>query len=145
MRLWHVDMIPALPRMQLLGQHREVAALRGLGWGKKHKTVNYVFDYSPFLLYRYHINVLDEMQKRGYEPDREWLRVDYRGERCEPYPYDRISLPFNADSMFYPEHNDSYLQECLTNLKDKIDSAPEGKYSAEDKKRFFDFYKERSA
>ena len=38
MRLWHKDMISKLPRMQLLGQHRECTALRGKGWGKKHST-----------------------------------------------------------------------------------------------------------
>lgn len=27
-------MIPLLPRQQLLGQHRECAALRGSGWGR---------------------------------------------------------------------------------------------------------------
>ena len=51
MRLWHQDLIPKLPRPQLLGQHRECCALRGNGWGKKHATVNYVFDYSPYLLH----------------------------------------------------------------------------------------------
>ena len=51
MRLWHQDLIPKLPRPQLLGQHRECCALRGNGWGKKHATVNYVFDYSPYRLY----------------------------------------------------------------------------------------------
>jgi uncharacterized protein (TIGR02328 family) len=35
MRLWHEELISKLPRAQLLGQHREVAALRGKGWGKK--------------------------------------------------------------------------------------------------------------
>ena len=29
MRLWHEALIPALPRQQLLGQHREAAGLRG--------------------------------------------------------------------------------------------------------------------
>lgn len=33
MRLWHQDLITRLPRQQLLGQHRECAALRGAGWG----------------------------------------------------------------------------------------------------------------
>lgn len=47
MRLWHESLIPYLPRQQLLGQHRECCALRGKGWGKKHKTVNYVFEHSP--------------------------------------------------------------------------------------------------
>lgn len=42
MRLWHEALLPKLPRQQLLGQHREVAALRGAGWGKKHATVDYV-------------------------------------------------------------------------------------------------------
>ena len=43
MRLWHQTLIPLLPRGQLLGQHRECAALRGAGWGRPHATVNYVF------------------------------------------------------------------------------------------------------
>ena len=29
MRLWHEQMIPKLPKNQLLGQHRECCALRG--------------------------------------------------------------------------------------------------------------------
>lgn len=35
MRLWHRDLLPLLDRQRLLAQHRECAALRGLGWGKK--------------------------------------------------------------------------------------------------------------
>ena len=51
MRLWHQDMINKLPRQQLLGQHRDCCALRGNGWGRQYATVNYVFRYSPYLLY----------------------------------------------------------------------------------------------
>ena len=36
------------------GPTPECYALRGNGWGKKHATVNYVFDYSPYRLYAYH-------------------------------------------------------------------------------------------
>lgn len=43
MRLWHEELIPLLPRQQLLGQHRECCAMRGNGWGKKHRVVDYVF------------------------------------------------------------------------------------------------------
>ena len=43
MRLWHEQLIPLLPKNQLLGQHRECCALRGNGWNKKHKTVDYAF------------------------------------------------------------------------------------------------------
>lgn len=58
MRLWHEQLINKLPRQQLLGQHRELAALRGNGWGKKHATVNYVFKHSPYKLYQFHLLVL---------------------------------------------------------------------------------------
>ena len=68
MRLWHEEIIPLLPKNQLLGQHRECCALRGNGWGKKHKTVDYVFLYSPYHLFIYHSLVMDEMEKRGSEP-----------------------------------------------------------------------------
>ena len=67
MRLWHQDLIPKLPRPQLLGQHRECCALRGNGWGKKHATDNYVFDYSPYRLYAYHRLIMEEMTARGYK------------------------------------------------------------------------------
>lgn len=65
MRLWHQDLIQQLPRQQLLGQHREIAALRGNGWGRKHATVNYVFAHSPYKLFQFHCIVLREMEKRG--------------------------------------------------------------------------------
>ena len=42
MRLWHEGLLFHLPRAQLLGQHRECCALRGLSWGKKHAVVDYV-------------------------------------------------------------------------------------------------------
>ena len=45
MRLWHEDLIPLLPTQQLLGQHREICALRGLSWKKPHSVVNYVFEH----------------------------------------------------------------------------------------------------
>ncbi len=62
MRLWHETLIPLLPRQQLLGQHREVAALRGKGWGKKHATVDYVFTHSYYKLFQFHLLVLAEME-----------------------------------------------------------------------------------
>ncbi|WP_255810558.1 pyrimidine dimer DNA glycosylase/endonuclease V [Treponema denticola] len=39
MRLWHQNLISRLPAQQLLGQHRECYALRGLDWRKKHPVV----------------------------------------------------------------------------------------------------------
>ena len=39
MRLWHEELIPYLSNQRLSNQHRECCALRGLGWGRKHKTI----------------------------------------------------------------------------------------------------------
>ena len=86
MRLWHQTLIPLLPRAQLLGQHRECAALRGAGWGRPHATVNYVFTHSPYKLYLYHALIMDEMEKRGYKPDPLWKDPLYRGKAVAPYP-----------------------------------------------------------
>lgn len=116
MRLWHEKLIQHLPRNQLLGQHRECCALRGKGWGRKHSTVDYVFKYSPYLLYKYHMLVMEEMNRRGYRVSQEWLDKDYRGKSMESY--DNLS-PIEVNSPVYQEHDEKYLKECIQNLKSK--------------------------
>ena len=116
MRLWHQELISLLPRQQLLGQHRECCALRGNGWGKKHATVDYVFHYSPYKLYQYHQLVISEMESRGYFPAHEWRIPEYRGKSCEHY---QSLTPIEQTSPIYPEHDERYLMECLTNLRQK--------------------------
>ena len=120
MRLWHQKIIDKLPRQQLLGQHRECAALRGKGWGKKHATVNYVFNHSYSALFYYHVLVMNEMKKRGYQPDEQWYIPAYRGKICEFEEPLGINKEFHSVNFtIYPEHNNKYLQECLDNLKNK--------------------------
>ena len=123
MRLWHESLIPHLPRQQLLGQHRECCALRGLGWGKPHATVNYVFQHPPEWLWVYHMRVMREMLIRGYHPGEEWMNPHYRGKYCIPYgeftKQRDIILKLSSTFYVYPEHDDEYLQECLDNLMRK--------------------------
>lgn len=117
MRLWHVDLLPQLPRQQLLGQHREVCALRGAGWGKKHSVVDYVFTHPYACLFWYHLHVIDEMRRRGYEVDGNWCDCHWRGKTIgwEYTPFiGAKKLPYR-----YPEHNDAYLAECIANLAGK--------------------------
>lgn len=116
MRLWHQKIVPVLPRQQLLGQHREIAALRGNGWGRRHATVNYVFEHSPYRLYLFHVFVMDIMVSRGYHPDELWRDPLYRGRSCAAY---EVLNPCAASTPIYPEHNTAYLRECLANLADK--------------------------
>lgn len=117
MRLWHEKLLPYLPRQQLLGQHRECAALRGAGWGRPHSVVNYVFTHSSNKLVTYHYRVMDEMERRGYHPDKTWRDPEWRGNRlgkCKNW----ASVEEFA-GLIYVEHNDEYLRECLDNLKSK--------------------------
>ena len=122
MRLWHQELIDKLPRQQLLGQHRECCALRGKGWGKKHATVNYVFEYDPARLVAYHRLVIGEMLDRGYNPDQTWEHPDYRGKKigfdqsfCD---VDDV-VEYYFSGIIYPEHNDEYSKECTDNLAEK--------------------------
>ncbi|MDD4238976.1 MAG: TIGR02328 family protein [Desulfotomaculaceae bacterium] len=119
MRLWAEQLIVHLDRPRLLGQHRECCALRGLGWGRKHSTVDYVFVHSPLKLYRYHMLVVKEMQRRGYNVNEEWCHWRYRGQRCEAWPIEIFEDDSRLGNVIYPEHNETYLQECLQNLRGK--------------------------
>lgn len=125
MRLWHQDLIPLLPRQQLLGQHRECCALRGKGWGKKHATVNYVFNHDYFWLFCYHMIVMGEMEKRGYHFDRNWIYPSYRGKilgfdsNVDEYTPSICYQIIDNQRPIYPEHDDNYKMECLENLKNK--------------------------
>lgn len=116
MRLWHEKLISLLPRQQLLGQHREIAALRGKGWGKKHATVDYVFTHPYYKLFQFHLLVMEEMRRRGYTPDPLWYDPLYRGKMLPPL---KVNEPLPVTHPLYPEHNDAYLEECLTNLAQK--------------------------
>ena len=116
MRLWHEQIIHLLPKNQLLGQHRECCALRGNGWNKKHKTVDYVFTYSPYNLFIYHSKIMDEMEKRGYRVSIEWRDKNYRGQKAESYSNLEET---NISTPIYKEHNDEYLSECIENLAGK--------------------------
>ena len=124
MRLWHQSLISLLPRQQLLGQHRECCALRGKGWGRKHSVVDYVFTHEPDCLVAYHYIVMDEMERRGYKPDKIWRDINYRGKELgidETWCSENYFRPIYkySYSPIYPEHNDAYLNECLENLRQK--------------------------
>ena len=122
MRLWHQSLIKHLPRAQLLGQHREICALRGNGWGKKHSTVDYVFTHPIEYLLIYHLKVMREMEHRGYKVDPMWIKAFYRGKTCQSswvINYDLMVDIVEKITPIYPEHNDEYLQQCIENLSAK--------------------------
>ena len=127
MRVWHQLLIPYLDRQRLLGQHRELCVLRGKGWGKKHAIVDYVFTHDPAWLVAYHKLVMDEMERRGYCPDRTWDDPCWRGSTLgreegwadADFVDDQYCYATHKGGIIYPEHNKEYLIECLENLKAK--------------------------
>ena len=122
MRLWHEKMLPFLSKQHLQGLHRECCAMRGLGWERKHATVDYVFTHSPMWLADYHGVVMTLLVPKGVRLAPPWWNPCYRGLRCEPWPEATIldELPDrDGDDVIYPEHNAAYWRECRENLKNK--------------------------
>ena len=69
---------------------------------------------------------MDEMKRRGYNPDLVWYNRNWRGktlgEQTDWCNYNECMRYWeNAleGCMIYFEHNEAYLQECLNNLAGK--------------------------
>lgn len=119
MRLWHKDLIPFLPRQQLLGQWRECCLIaKNIATKGKpnHILVDRIMDY-PINHFIYYGRLIDlEMTKIGYKINSDkfdnWFRDD---NGAIPYPYPRY------ENLFCNWHNKKYLYQCLSNLQEKYD------------------------
>ena len=132
MRLWHKDLIPYLPRQQLLGQWREcclIAKQIDEKGSPNHVLVNRVLDYPKDHFYTFCKLVTQEMYRRGYRMTMQSQRKVWR----ELWHY----IP---DGDVFPcWHNDRYLKQCLANLQEKADA---GAIQAEEWKRITDRWPE---
>lgn len=115
MRLWHKDLIPVLPRQQLLGQWRECCLIAKNIKEKgtpNHLLVNRIMDYPAEHFVTYCYQIFKEMNCRDY---------NVHSSKLEQY----LSLPFckliDFDDLFDGWHNDRYLYQCLSNLQEKFD------------------------
>lgn len=122
MRLWHQELISKLPSKkdykgctnQLGGQHTEIRMI--LKTIKKHgkvnhSTVNYINNHSIAHLQAYGLMVIDEMLKRGFNINPEIINEYQNDEALLIY----LESKHNNQTI-YPEHNTSYMQECINNL-----------------------------
>lgn len=121
MRLWHYQLIPYLPKSQLLAQWRELNSI--FKKQPKHILINYIYEYPKKDLYYYSILVIGEMIKRSYaihnlENMQQYFNLD------DAVMY--LGIP-NADkftletTIFKNHHNFKYLQQCFYNLEEKYD------------------------
>ena len=117
MRLWHKDLIPVLPRQQLLGQWRECGAIaRNISESgtPNHILVNKIMDYPLGHFYWYSRIVCDEMEERGFNPNWEKFR-DY------PIFQHKVFIMISYGEIFKAWHNKRYLLQCYSNLEEKYD------------------------
>ena len=116
MRLWHKDLIPVLPRKQLLGQWRECCLIAKHIAEKgtpNHILVNKIMDYTLNHFYNYGMLVAVEMDKRGYECTFEKFSNYFT------YPHETGFIFKNE--IFKHWHTHRYLKQCLYNLEEKYD------------------------
>lgn len=117
MRLWHKDLITALPREQLVAQWRELSAIAGNLNTKgtpNHILVNKVCDYprDHFISYAHYIRA--EMTRRGYRTmESVWCKILSTNDGA----FELVSIK----DLFPGWHNDRYLEQCYFNLEEKYD------------------------
>lgn len=106
MRLWHVDLLPYLPKSQLIAQKRECDLIwKDIAAGKQtnHILINYIWQYDVTHLSNYYLKLYAEFLKRNIAFN---VSVNY--------------IPTNDYFMPYEKHhNQQYLLQCFYNLQEK--------------------------
>ena len=122
MRLWHIDLIPFLPRQQLIAQWREcvcIAKNLALKGTPNHVLVNRILEYSAGHFQAYGRYVTDEMKKRGYKIS---ANSSFRfNQYVTTWALSRGNNKFHTQGLFSHWHNRRYLDQCYFNLQEKHD------------------------
>lgn len=117
MRLWHKQLIPYLPRQQLMEQWRECCVIaRNIAnkGSPNHLLVNKIMEYPSVHFLIYSLTVMNEIEKRGYKVS-EKSKVNFQKN------YDKFNDGKGGNYIFYDWHNKRYLNQCLYNLQEKYD------------------------
>lgn len=128
MRLWHIDLIPYLPRQQLIAQWRELNSI--FAKQDNHVLINYVYNYPKSYLHNYTQVVMREILNRGYNIN---TMLNYR-----LYFKDVQS----SGTERFKEHDFEYLTMCFWNLKEKFIRGQKD-FTLEQFDKILDFYKEQ--
>ena len=114
MRLWHKDLIPILPRQQLISQWRECCCIArniAVNGTPNHILVNKILEYPEAQFNVYALAIRNEILKRGYKCD--WNKfTKWRINR---------NYEWGIKDIFSNWHNNRYLIQCLYNLQEKYD------------------------
>lgn len=108
MRLWHYEVLPFLPKSQLLAQWRELNSI--FAKEDKHVLINYIYEYPKSDLRSYTELVLTEMRSRGFN-----IRTFDKMERYfEGVEAVHVPIPYAR------HHDDMYFTICYYNLFEKF-------------------------
>ncbi|MBQ3330782.1 MAG: hypothetical protein IJG87_06350 [Ruminococcus sp.] len=114
MRLWHKDLIPYLPRPQLLGQWRECCAIAkniSTKGSPNHILVNKIMSFPIEHFRAYARRVYLTARIRGFAV--EWSNFT---------KYLDVSPVFVSDQILFDDwHDTRYLRQCFYNLEEKYD------------------------
>lgn len=122
MRLWHKELIPVLPRQQLLSQWRECCCIaRNLASNgtPNHLLVNRVLQYTSDHFEGYCKMIVYEMGRREYKIS---PKVYEKLMKDIEYAKSTDVFPKECDEiMFEGWHTDRYFWQCYFNLQEKYD------------------------
>ena len=123
MRLWPKDLIPVLPRQQLLGQWRECCLIAKNIAEKgtpNHLLVNKIMDYPIAHFSTYIDLVIKEMHERGYRINRaSYVDMIINLSNAKEFFKDG---PTGCNTIIFSGwHNNRYLWQCVYNLEEKYD------------------------
>jgi len=122
MRLWHQALIPYLDNQRLCDLHQTCCNLRGLGWGKKNRLINFVYEH-PFgeeALVAYYYSVLLEMDRRHFNFETLWMQPDYCGKRRERRQYvPKVLKALRMTGVIYPQQDNAFLKKDIQDLIDR--------------------------
>lgn len=128
MRLWHISLIPYLPKQQLLAQWRECVLIAECLASKgtpDHILVNRVLDYPASHLADYGKSVIAEMEKRGYAVKDGSAHKFFNA--VGKWAMSQGRPKYDMKATFGNWHNERYLLQCFRNLEEKYDCGGMGK------------------
>ena len=124
MRLWHKNLIPYLPDLQLKGQWRECRLIAD-GLAKNgtpnHLLVNKITEFLAPHFLNYTELVCEEMKKRNFVATEQSINKfseDYAAYCHQDKRWLR-GIGGQCDCLFEDWHNKEYLRVCMANLYEK--------------------------
>ena len=120
MRLWHVDLISVLPRLQLLRQWQDCCCIAENIANKgtpDNMLVNKMLEYRPSEFLAYTTKVKLEMKNRGYKVSQgAW--DNFMGNMDKGHKYFK---QWHETTIFDDWMDKRYLTQCYYNLQEQYD------------------------